>query len=484
MTNLFNKKMSSFLVAALVVAGGLFVATESPLAFSGGPPPPPVLDLVTFVAPTDQVLKLPTANKEAVITALGSLLPTVAVTTDIAGIEKLSLVWSYDASDNNNKAYDPAPGATNVFAWTAVMGVVTNPNSIPTAGTIIVTNLVDSSAIARTSSGIFYSDAGPIVKKTTDNNFINIATSLGGGIINYTSSNPAVATVNSITGEVKIMGAGSTVITARQAESTTHTGGVANYTLIVSLNSPTITFAEEVVKKVLSDKPFINVATGSGGGAITYTSNDVGIAKVNSSTGKVTIVGVGTTTITATQVESATHEGASEDYVLIVSPSSSTPAFTAADPVATTLPDPVLNLPSDKPSTSAITITDPVATTLPDSVLNLPHIKPSSPDEVQANRVVLLKFLVNLISNLSTPALVSSSHLETESFNNFLSQGMNNGEVKRLQQFLVSQGGDIYPRGLVTGYYGILTRQAVGRFQIAQGIVSSDSDVEYGVVGP
>ncbi|MDD2274585.1 MAG: peptidoglycan-binding domain-containing protein, partial [Candidatus Pacebacteria bacterium] len=63
-------------------------------------------------------------------------------------------------------------------------------------------------------------------------------------------------------------------------------------------------------------------------------------------------------------------------------------------------------------------------------------------------------------------------------------QGMNNGEVKRLQQFLVSQGGDIYPRGLVTGYYGILTRQAVGRFQIAQGIVSSDSDVEYGVVGP
>lgn len=76
--------MFSLLAAALVVVCGLFVATESSLAFSGGPPPPPVLDLVTFVAPTDQVLKLPTANKEAVITALGSVLPTVAVTTDIA----------------------------------------------------------------------------------------------------------------------------------------------------------------------------------------------------------------------------------------------------------------------------------------------------------------------------------------------------------------------------------------------------------------
>ena len=61
---------------------------------------------------------------------------------------------------------------------------------------------------------------------------------------------------------------------------------------------------------------------------------------------------------------------------------------------------------------------------------------------------------------------------------------MNNGEVRRLQQFLVSQGGDIYPRGLITGHYGILTRQAVGRFQIAQGIVASESAAGYGVVGP
>jgi len=50
--------------------------------------------------------------------------------------------------------------------------------------------------------------------------------------------------------------------------------------------------------------------------------------------------------------------------------------------------------------------------------------------------------------------------------NNNLSFGMsNNSEVKCLQYFLKSQGSDIYPEGLVTGYFGSLTRSAVIRFQ-------------------
>lgn len=226
---------------------------------------------------------------------------------------------------------------------------------------------------------------------------------------------------------------------------------LATSTTLTSKEATTLAFTEGVVEKVLVDKPFINVATGDGDGAITYTSNDLGIATVNSSTGEVTIVGVGTTTITATQAESSTHEGASEDYFLII------------------LPDPSIIA---------------VPHILTESVLYLPHANPSAPDEIQANRAVLLNFLVNLISNLSTSATVPSNHVKKESFNKALRQGMNNSEVRRLQQFLVSQGGDIYPRGLITGHYGILTRQAVGRFQIAQGIVASESAAGYGVVGP
>ena len=61
-----------------------------------------------------------------------------------------------------------------------------------------------------------------------------------------------------------------------------------------------------------------------------------------------------------------------------------------------------------------------------------------------------------------------------------------NGEVTRLQQFLVSQGASIYPEALVTGYFGPATERAVKRFQAAQGIVSSGTpeSTGYGAVGP
>lgn len=51
-------------------------------------------------------------------------------------------------------------------------------------------------------------------------------------------------------------------------------------------------------------------------------------------------------------------------------------------------------------------------------------------------------------------------------FGNNLYYGMkNNSEVRCLQEFLKSQGPEIYPQGLVTGNFLSLTKQAVIRFQ-------------------
>ncbi|MDP3883142.1 MAG: peptidoglycan-binding protein [Candidatus Staskawiczbacteria bacterium] len=52
-----------------------------------------------------------------------------------------------------------------------------------------------------------------------------------------------------------------------------------------------------------------------------------------------------------------------------------------------------------------------------------------------------------------------------EQLNSNLSIGMSNDDVSCLQTFLKSQGSDIYPEGLVTGYFGSLTKNAVIRFQ-------------------
>jgi len=52
-----------------------------------------------------------------------------------------------------------------------------------------------------------------------------------------------------------------------------------------------------------------------------------------------------------------------------------------------------------------------------------------------------------------------------EKINQNLYLGMQNNQVKYLQEFLKTQGQSIYPEGLITGYFGILTKNAVIRFQ-------------------
>jgi peptidoglycan hydrolase-like protein with peptidoglycan-binding domain len=63
--------------------------------------------------------------------------------------------------------------------------------------------------------------------------------------------------------------------------------------------------------------------------------------------------------------------------------------------------------------------------------------------------------------------------------------GDRGSQVTELQTYL-STDANIYPSGLVTGYFGSLTQGGVQKFQTAQGIVSSGSPTTtgYGRVGP
>ncbi len=66
-----------------------------------------------------------------------------------------------------------------------------------------------------------------------------------------------------------------------------------------------------------------------------------------------------------------------------------------------------------------------------------------------------------------------------------LDLGARGTNVTNLQAFL-ADNPSIYPEGLITGYFGSLTRQAIMRFQETYGIVSSGTAAStgYGRVGP
>jgi hypothetical protein len=94
---------------------------------------------------------------------------------------------------------------------------------------------------------------------------------------------------------------------------------------------------------------------------------------------------------------------------------------------------------------------------------------------------------IGAIAVLTTIASLglASSVFAYSTINTTLDLGETNTDVTSLQMFF-KDNSVIYPEGLVTGYYGALSRAAVERFQAQNNIVSSGSAATtgYGRVGP
>lgn len=75
------------------------------------------------------------------------------------------------------------------------------------------------------------------------------------------------------------------------------------------------------------------------------------------------------------------------------------------------------------------------------------------------------------------------AQLVSPAFNKDLQLGSRGDDVKRLQELLKTDK-DVYPEGLVTGYYGPLTKAAILKLQMKHGVIKTDRDRGAGRLGP
>ena len=109
------------------------------------------------------------------------------------------------------------------------------------------TSFTETAATPQKTAGSISYVTTAVDKTTADEAFTNELTKTGDGTVSYTSSKEAVATVDASTGEVTIVGAGETTITATVADSDTYTYATktASYTLTVTQS---VTIPEGFVK--------------------------------------------------------------------------------------------------------------------------------------------------------------------------------------------------------------------------------------------
>lgn len=145
---------------------------------------------------------------------------------------------------------------------------------------------------------------------------------LFGKTITWSSDNENVATVEANTGVVTGIGAGTAKITATFAGDEVYKTSTASYEIKVkgapalsfSQTSYTIEMGDAFSEPTLQGLPTDVTAK--------YSSSNADVATVDESTGKVQIVGVGTTTIKAVSEAKDVYEAAEASYELTVKPAS------------------------------------------------------------------------------------------------------------------------------------------------------------------
>ncbi|TQV74553.1 hypothetical protein FKG94_16205, partial [Exilibacterium tricleocarpae] len=141
----------------------------------------------------------------------------------------------------------------------------------------------------------------------------------GDGAISYRSSDTGVATVDA-EGKVTARGAGSVMITADKAADARYAAASASYEITVSLAVQTITFEQAGPLELLVGGTLRNPASGGDGtGDIHYHSSDPAVVTVDA-TGKVTVTGAGSATITANKEADARYAAAEADYDIAAAP--------------------------------------------------------------------------------------------------------------------------------------------------------------------
>jgi uncharacterized protein YjdB len=215
-------------------------------------------------------------------------------------------------SDSPFNIVDPSSNSTGAFTYTSsntsVATISGRTITIVGAGTSTIT--ATQTAAGNYTSGTItatfqVNQASPTITnfsvptKTFGDSPFNIVdpSSNSTGAFTYISSNTSVATISGRT--ISIVGAGTSTITATQSSTTNYSSGTVTATFQVNQASPTITNFS-VPTKVLGDSPFNIVDPSSNStGAFTYTSSNTSVATISGRT--ITIVGAGTSTITATQ---------------------------------------------------------------------------------------------------------------------------------------------------------------------------------------
>jgi uncharacterized protein YjbI with pentapeptide repeats len=144
-------------------------------------------------------------------------------------------------------------------------------------------------------------------------------------VITYSSSNTSVATIDASGNFITIVGPGDVSFNAAQAETSLFNAATrTSNTLTVSKATISLAFVNPPTTKNVTDAAFTVTATGARPDAVTYSSSNTARATVDSTSGLVTLRGVGTVTITASQASTEFYNTSTATCSIVIASAGTT----------------------------------------------------------------------------------------------------------------------------------------------------------------
>jgi len=263
--------------------------------------------------------------------------------------------WNYTAKSNGNIAI----GAINLSAGsaTATPTLTVAPASL-TGFTYNYGSVIPSAEQSFTVGG---ADLTNDVIITAPANYEISSTS---GVAFAAASPITISTANANAGATTIytrLKAGLNVASYNENISISSVGATAKQlacTGSVACIESGLAFAAPSVIKVVGDAAFSQLATSSSATAITYISSAPGFATVNATTGEVTLISAGVTTITASQAAGAGYCASTASYLLTIT--STTPTIKVVEITITDMAATVGSTDTETINVSGVNLTDKI----------------------------------------------------------------------------------------------------------------------------
>ena len=204
-----------------------------------------------------------------------------------------------------------SPTGTFVKAY-GFNGWGTGVNSIPSGWTVEEDDSKEPCDLAFSAETLTLNYGDELTEPTLTNPH-NVA-------VTYTSSNTAVATVDSSTGKLTIRNAGTTTITASFPGDESVYAGSARYVLTVTSagQTPTLAFDRQGIVVKRGATITAPTLTASPGLSPTYVSSNNSVVNVNAQTGQLSFNGLGVAVITASTPATLQYAAATARYYVMV----------------------------------------------------------------------------------------------------------------------------------------------------------------------